>query len=56
MSQIRVCGLRGLVVWCPPCKDWRPFVLKPGYGAVCHECCARLPEVKPYAKADSEKS
>jgi hypothetical protein len=69
-GAVKVCGRRGLVTFCPACKDWRPIelldnttVIDPSAGttttfydggARCRECCERYPEVVPYAN-DTKK-
>ena len=64
MNDVKVCGERGLVTFCPECKDWQPFRLiltrqhdvictppLPRYeGAECEVCQKRLPKVEQYTK------
>jgi hypothetical protein len=34
MNDVKVCGERGLVTFCPECKDWRPVGLGPQRGTM----------------------
>ena len=64
MNDVKICGERGPVTFCPKCKDWEPFrllrtqqddviytpPLPPYEGAECCSCQSRLPKVEQYKK------
>lgn len=51
-GSVKVCGRRGLVTWCRPCRAWNTFHTRSGSGpkkktgAWCDVCRKRLPEVR----------
>jgi len=50
-GTIKICGKRGLVVFCPECKDWVKIIMCGiGSGAHCACCRKRLPEIPTYTE------
>lgn len=52
MSQgsVRVCGKRGLVVWCPNCQEWERFTTARSGITRCVCCRKELAEIPRYQK------
>lgn len=46
-QAVRLCGKRGLVVWCCTCKQWRAW-RDSSEGVVCACCEMEFDEIEPY--------